>query len=78
MASRATSKFGAPMFELRSFGTCDIVGTSPHPPAAIRRRHSDSAPGELCPLDLRVVDLASGHSLIEAWIALIESNLLHP
>jgi len=52
MAPRARSKFGAPMFEPEvsrkqtyciEESTCDIVGT-------VRRAHSDSAPGELCPL----------------------------
>jgi len=30
--------------------TCDIVGTFSASPAVIRLPHSDSAPGELCPL----------------------------
>jgi len=57
MAPGARSKFGALMFEPEEFrkqmycieeSACDIVDF-PSPPAVIRRPHSDSAPGELCP-----------------------------
>jgi len=65
MAPGAGSKFGAPMFEREVFrkqmyciekSTCDIVGT-------FRRPHSDSAPGELCPLAPLVTPLHVGASL---------------
>jgi len=75
MGPRARSKFGAPMFEAEVFrkqiysieeSTCDIVGTfllrsDPVSPEVIRRPHSDSAPGELCPLppSLRPCTLAN-------------------
>ena len=60
MAPGARSKFGAPCSNLRSFGsnytvlkysTYNIARTFRHP-EVIRRSHSDSVPGELCPCPL--------------------------
>ena len=58
------------------WSSCDIVRTF-RGPAVIRRPHSDSAPGELCPMPLVVTPLITERSDAPQQIMVHSSNQRH-